>query len=540
MSTPLAVEHNFQAISPMTAVVEPTPRSLLVDPIFSTEAVLHLDEFIPVEIEEEIAQPVQGRKLQVRSGELGWHFKQSIQTNFPLLAADLLCIGICYSLGFLLGTLFSSAPASLNQYTGYLSTILMSYLFITVFLGAWKTTGISPVVELKNQIVSIFFAHVCVISLKGVLGEVSVSEMVAVSCSLGMCCVALYFVRSISRTVLARYNWWGERLVVVGAGSETNAIIRFFERSAHRGLKPVGVVDSLENFSRVNVAPGMYLGDLQDLPSVMASHRANWCIASVHGREQDEVREIMGVCTGVPNLILLNSKLMLPTLWSRFYECAGISGIHIRDQLLSPATLCVKRMIDILGSLVALLAASPILITLGIMIKVISPGPIFYSQKRLGKNREVIRVWKLRSMVPNAEAMLQEYLNKHPELQEEWDKERKLKNDPRIIPIVGKFIRGSSLDEIPQFWNVLIGDMSLVGPRPVPLYEVPDYGSTLPLYLRTLPGITGLWQISGRNNTSYEDRIRLDAYYVRNWSPWLDYFILLRTVRTILFREGAY
>lgn len=535
MTTPLALESDIS--TPMTPVVDALRRTGLVDPIFSTEAVLHLDEFLPHEQE---VQPVGSRRLQVRAGEFSGNWTQSILTNFPLLLSDLVCISICFTASYAISLFATSTVLNARQLVSYLITIMSSYLLITGFLGAWKTTGMSPVVELKNQVMSIFFAHLFVISLKGILGNVSPGEMITVGLSTLLCITTLYFSRTASRFYLSRRPWWGERVVVVGAGNETNAIIRFFEHSAQRGLKPVGVIDSLENFSRLNVNPRMYLGNLQDLSSVVVSHRVNWCIASIQGRSPEEVRDIMNVCDGVPNVILLNSKLMLPTLWSKSYECAGISGIHIRDQLLSPVTQGVKRAVDILGATVALLVAGPVIGILAVLIKIKSPGPIFYSQKRLGKNREVIKVWKLRSMVPDAENLLQEYLEQHPELKEEWDRERKLKNDPRIIPLVGKFIRASSLDELPQFWNVLVGNMSLVGPRPVPLYEVPEYGSTLPLYLRTLPGITGLWQISGRNNTSYEDRIRLDAYYVRNWSPWLDYFILLRTVRTILFREGAY
>ena len=143
-------------------------------------------------------------------------------------------------------------------------------------------------------------------------------------------------------------------------------------------------------------------------------------------------------------------------------------------------------------------------------------------------------------MVPNADQRLEQHLEKHPELREEWEKDHKLKNDPRVIPGVGQFLRKCSIDELPQLWNVLCGEMSLVGPRPIVTAEVEKYNDVFPLYLKVIPGITGLWQISGRNNTTYDRRIQLDAYYVRNWSPWLDLYILFRTVKTVLLREGAY
>lgn len=142
-------------------------------------------------------------------------------------------------------------------------------------------------------------------------------------------------------------------------------------------------------------------------------------------------------------------------------------------------------------------------------------------------------------MVPNANQVLQEYLSAHPELQAEWDKDHKLKNDPRITWI-GKILRKTSLDELPQLWNVFVGEMSLVGPRPIVTEEINKYGPTFRDYLRVTPGITGLWQISGRNNTTYAERLEYDEFYVRNWSPWMDLYILSRTVRTVILCEGAY
>jgi lipopolysaccharide/colanic/teichoic acid biosynthesis glycosyltransferase len=142
-------------------------------------------------------------------------------------------------------------------------------------------------------------------------------------------------------------------------------------------------------------------------------------------------------------------------------------------------------------------------------------------------------------MVQNADRLLHEYLQQHPELREEWERDQKLRNDPRITR-VGRFLRKTSLDEFPQLWNVLLGEMSLVGPRPIVEDEVKRYGSLFALYTKVRPGLTGLWQVSGRNDTTYAERVAMDAYYVRNWSPWLDLYILARTVWVVLFGKGAY
>jgi lipopolysaccharide/colanic/teichoic acid biosynthesis glycosyltransferase len=142
-------------------------------------------------------------------------------------------------------------------------------------------------------------------------------------------------------------------------------------------------------------------------------------------------------------------------------------------------------------------------------------------------------------MVQNADQVLEDYFQANPELRQEWRTERKLRYDPRVTR-VGHFLRRTSLDELPQLWNVLRGEMSLVGPRPIVGEEIARYADTYKLYTRVLPGLTGLWQVSGRNNISYPERVNLDAYYVRNWSVWLDIYILLRTIWVVLTGDGAY
>jgi len=181
----------------------------------------------------------------------------------------------------------------------------------------------------------------------------------------------------------------------------------------------------------------------------------------------------------------------------------------------------------------------PLLFYLAVAVKMSSRGPILFGHERIGKNGRRFRAWKFRTMFQNASIVLEQYLDVHPEMQEEWQRDQKLRYDPRITRI-GKFLRKTSLDELPQLWNVIRGQMSLVGPRPIVDAEVPKYGPYYKLFTMVTPGITGLWQVSGRNNTTYEERVQLDAYYVRNWSLSMDLFLLLKTIRIVLFAKGAY
>ena len=181
----------------------------------------------------------------------------------------------------------------------------------------------------------------------------------------------------------------------------------------------------------------------------------------------------------------------------------------------------------------------PLFFYLAVAVKMSSRGPIIYGHKRIGRYGQTFKAWKFRTMFQDSGLVLEHYLEDYPEAREESERDHKLRFDPRITRI-GRFLRKTSLDELPQLWNVIQGDMSLVGPRPIVTDEIVKYGHYYGLYTMVKPGITGLWQVSGRNNTTYDERVQLDSYYVRNWSPWLDVVLLLKTIRIVLFAKGAY
>src|SRR5262249_13099512 len=185
------------------------------------------------------------------------------------------------------------------------------------------------------------------------------------------------------------------------------------------------------------------------------------------------------------------------------------------------------------------LLALPLFLVICALIRLSGPGPIFYGQRRIGRGHRTFTAWKFRSMMIHADKVLADYLARNPEAAEEWERGHKLRNDPRVTRI-GRFLRRTSLDELPQLWNILCGEMSLVGPRPIVEGEIEKYGEVFELYTQVRPGVTGLWQVSGRNNTTYQERIEFDEYYVKNWSVWLDVYILGCTVKAVLLSEGAY
>lgn len=199
----------------------------------------------------------------------------------------------------------------------------------------------------------------------------------------------------------------------------------------------------------------------------------------------------------------------------------------------------LKRTIDIVAVIVLATVFLPMIVFVVLWMRFTSRGPILFRHERIGLFGRRFQCWKFRTMVENSDQVLQAVLDSDPEAREEWLATRKLKNDPRITR-VGRFLRKTSLDELPQLWNVLIGDMSLVGPRPVVQDEIDLYGRYMLAYLGAKPGLTGLWQVSGRNETSYRRRVAIDVYYTRYHSFALDMFILLRTVSVVTGGHGAY
>jgi lipopolysaccharide/colanic/teichoic acid biosynthesis glycosyltransferase len=200
----------------------------------------------------------------------------------------------------------------------------------------------------------------------------------------------------------------------------------------------------------------------------------------------------------------------------------------------------LKRLLDLLIAFPVLVFVSPLMLGLAIAIRLQDGGPAFYKQLRLGYGGRPFTCLKFRTMVQGADDLLPSLLARDPRAAEEWRRSQKLKDDPRILGAVGRFLRVTSLDELPQLFNIVRGEMSVVGPRPIVASEVPKYDSYFRYYKSVRPGVTGLWQISGRSNVSYAKRVRLDAAYARKWCLALDLWILWRTVPAVLFRRGAY
>ncbi|MCX7741619.1 MAG: undecaprenyl-phosphate galactose phosphotransferase WbaP, partial [Meiothermus sp.] len=345
--------------------------------------------------------------------------------------------------------------------------------------------------------------------------------------------------RAVVRELFARKPWWGVPVLVLGAGKTGEAVVRALERQPGLGLKPVAVLDDDPSKHGRAVGTIRVEGSL-DLAERYAQAGVKHAILAMPGVPRNKLLDLLEKHGNLfPNLIVVPDLFGLSSLWVASRDIGGLLGLEIRQNLLRKGPRLIKRTMDVGLIFLSLPVILLVSMLLALLVRLDSRGPVFYAHLRVGQGRKLFRAWKFRTMAPNAEDLLARYLEENPQLKEEWQRDQKLKDDPRITRF-GRFLRKTSLDELPQLWNVLKGEMSLVGPRPIVEAEVERYGASFVLYTKVPPGLTGLWQVSGRNDTTYAERVALDSYYVRNWSVWLDLYILARTFGVVLAGKGAY
>lgn len=359
--------------------------------------------------------------------------------------------------------------------------------------------------------------------------------------------VVLCFVRWIVKRALIAAGGWVRPMVIIGWGENAVETALAFKDEPLMGMRLTAFLvpsdkDNLEHSitdKHGNLIPSISLGKdpLQTLKHLGNPHVVLAMEQGGVDTYQDMVQQLSRHNNDV-QLVPSLRGLPLYGMEANHFFAHEVLILTVRNNLARRLPRLIKRCFDLVVSLSVLLLGLPVFAF--IAFKVSQSGrPIFFGHTRIGQHNRPFKCYKFRTMAPNADKLLADLLATSAEARAEWEKDFKLKNDPRITPI-GHFLRKTSLDEIPQLWNVLRGDMSLVGPRPIVEAELERYGSQVDYYLEAKPGVTGLWQISGRNDVSYDTRVYLDAWYVKNWSLFNDIVILLRTVKVIFRKDGAY
>jgi Undecaprenyl-phosphate galactose phosphotransferase WbaP len=307
------------------------------------------------------------------------------------------------------------------------------------------------------------------------------------------------------------------------------------------GYRPIAFLDD-DPKKRGSCEGVPVVGTLDDAASVARHLGIAYVIVAVPGMPRERfVWHLRRWRRTFSKIVIIPELGGITTQWTEAKDLGGITGYETHQKLLDPIAMWTKRTIDIVAAACGLLLTAPLVALCALCIRKASTGNPFYVQEREGRNGTILRILKLRTMYPDAEEMLVSHLSRYLSARDEWDRFCKLKQDPRILPGVGHFLRKTSLDELPQLWNVLKGEMSLVGPRPFPAYHNSRFDSEfLQVRMQVRPGLTGLWQVSARSDGDLSVQQALDSYYIRNWSLWLDIYILVRTVRAVIFPRGSY
>lgn len=349
------------------------------------------------------------------------------------------------------------------------------------------------------------------------------------------------FSRILTKYLLNKLGYWQRDTWIIGSGNNAIEAYKAIISEQNLGLKIIGFIASEGGVRAGETINGIKVIS-NDIDWLRGEDKKTQFIVAVESH-QSEMRN-----SWLRNFMIQGFRYVsvIPTLRGMPLDSTDMSFIfshevmifRVQQNLAKWSSRTLKRLFDIIASIAIIILLSPVLLYISRQVKK-DGGPAIYGHERIGKDGKPFKCLKFRSMVTNSKDVLNELLQNDPEAKREWDTTFKLKNDPRITKI-GAVLRRTSLDELPQLFNVLKGEMSLVGPRPIITAELEIYNEEVDYYLLSKPGMTGLWQVSGRSDVDYETRVYLDAWYVKNWSMWNDIAILFKTVGVVLKKDGAY
>lgn len=414
--------------------------------------------------------------------------------------------------------------------------LLPLFLVLYAFVDSYPGVSVNPIDEIRGISLANANAFLFISVILALHHLAVVPQLTCLSASVSASIVILV-VRLVVRKIGSQFSWWGYPVVLFGGGAVARSVLRKLKGQPRFGLHPVAVVTDQFPDREIGGIPVYRSEYVERIASCGVRH----AIVAAPELSQSEFAEVIQQSENVfPHLILIPNTESIWKVGSYTRDLTGVLGLQVRNNLLDDGSRIVKRAIDLASSTILVLILLPLFAIISLLIVLESGFPVFYFDKRLGYGGGIFHMWKFRTMAQHSAEVLDRYLAGSTELQKEWARYQKLRNDPRITR-VGKLLRKTSLDELPQLWNVIKGEMSLVGPRPRLLeVDVPKYQVVNSVYAKATPGLTGLWQVSGRNRTTYDERIAYDGYYIRNWSVWMDIYLLGKTIGVVLTGDGAY
>lgn len=454
-----------------------------------------------------------------------------------LLGSDLAALLLAGAVAYLAWAL----PVRQQSPELYLSLAPLLVLFLCGYAqaGLYPGFGLGPVEMLRRLSYVTGFVYLMLASYSFVLKAPHLYSRVTFALAFGLSLFSVPLLRLATVRLGSRWEGWLEPVVLAGEPENLRALHQALATAHQLGYRPAALV---------TLAAGREaaaLPDLPDLPLVRgldgAAELARRGLRVILLAGDFDAGMLDRLHRSFRHVIALRGFGDLPVEGVQVRSFGGAVGIEYTNELLLTHNRWVKRSLDLLLAGFGALLSAPVVAAAAVAVKLTSRGPAFFVQRRAGLDGRPVDVPKIRTMHADAEARLEEHLAADPELRAEWDEHMKLRRDPRLIPVVGPLLRRFSLDELPQLWSVVQGDMSLVGPRPFPDYHLEMFPASFrELRQRVRPGITGLWQVTLRSEGSIAEQQAADSYYIRNWSLWLDLYVLARTLGAVLRGSGAY
>jgi len=459
-----------------------------------------------------------------------------------LLSFDVAAISLCflisyYTRAWLFVKVFHLLRPMLHSFDVYMDMWPIVFFWPLMFLyeGLYPPIGVSFWEEMKGLIKGDTIAFIVVIILTFITRTSIHFSRPVIFMAFVLSLIVVPLLRRVARSFLRGIGLWSKGVVLVGTNPAIDQVMCNLRKHPDWGLNPAGVIVPAGGAAPEGLE---ILGTIERMEEMRLS--SDEVIVAMPELSRERLAEIVEKSASLAPVVKVVPDLYgLASAGVQTHDLDGMLLLEMEDRLARTRNRVVKRAFDITVSLVSLVLLLPIFLLVAAIIKLDSRGPVFFGHKRIGKGGKPFKCYKFRTMVSNAQEVLEQLLTSDPEARLQWEKDFKLKNDPRITKI-GMFLRKTSLDELPQLWNVLKGEMSLVGPRPIISEEVEKYGVKSRYFFKVTPGITGLWQVSGRNDIDYDERVMLDEYYAKNWSLWLDIEIIIRTFGAVLRRQGAY
>lgn len=460
-----------------------------------------------------------------------------------LLAADLAAIVIAFFISYFARKWLINligGVLSFEQVAPLFLLIIIFILVIFIFAGFYPGHGRTGVVEFREIVYIVSFAHVIVALIIFILGYGPRLSRLVFLFSWILSLLLITTFRLILHNRGSLQPWWGQPAVVIGGVSDATAVIRHLQSARRIAYRPVAAIilededveDSIQGVPSFAYSESL-LEEIRKLDIRLAIFTSR--AASSHSGFR---RYLQNLSLVFPKLIYVLGDSPLNMLAMRTMDLDGHPALHVQYNLLNPFSRVLKRITDLLLSLVSLVITFPLFLLFSLLIWIDSPGPVIYTQQRLGRGGRIFNIYKFRTMVMGAEEKLKTLLENDEKLRTEFETYHKLQNDPRVTR-VGSFLRKTSFDEFPQIINVIKGEMSWVGPRAYLPSELEQMGESADIIHRVSPGLTGWWQVMGRHSLSFKDRLQLDEYYISNFSLLMDVFILFKTLFVVIGGRGA-